>query len=369
MGGGVERVMIRLSEELLIRGYDVDMVVMSSSGRMRDLIKDRVNVIVLGTGFIAPATRKFLRYMKSYRPNFIISAQSTANVVSVLSNIFSGGHAKVLVSEHSAMNLILSPAPTLKGKVKQILAKASYRRADAIVTVSDGLASLLRRELRAGAGRVHTVYNAAWSPDILRQGSEEINHPWFGPAQPPVVLAVGALNEAKDFGTLVDAIAIVRRNRDVRLVILGEGPLRSRLESQIQRLKLRDAISLLGYVTNPFAFMARASVYALSSVHEGLPTVLIEAMACGIPIVSTDCPSGGTSEILSGGRYGLLVPVGDPIAMARAILHMLDHPTSGESLKARAREFSTEKAANEYLRCLGVSQSNGSGRLQASTVE
>ena len=178
-----------------------------------------------------------------------------------------------------------------------------------------------------------------------------MDHPWFAPGSPPVVLGIGRLTTQKDFPTLLKAFAQVRAVRKARLMILGEGRDRQALEVLARELGVASDVDLPGFVLNPFPYMVRASLLVLSSAWEGLPGVLIEAMACGCPVVSTDCPSG-PSEILDGGAYGPLVPVGDDGALAKAILSVLEMPPDPERLRARAALFSVERATDQYLQVL-----------------
>ena len=197
--------------------------------------------------------------------------------------------------------------------------------------------------IRPGQGR--TIYNPACAPNTDELAKIEPDHSWFSDGGPPVILGAGRLVPQKDFSTLIDAFRVIRASRPCRLVILGEGPLRSELEARIASLGLEDCVSLPGWVENPFAFMARAAVFVLSSRHEGLPTVLIEALACGCPAVSTDCPAG-PSEILE--DPALLAPVGDPEALAQVMLRALDRPADRAALRAGAARFSVERAIDGY---------------------
>ena len=180
---------------------------------------------------------------------------------------------------------------------------------------------------------------------------EPVAHAWLRPGEPPVVLGVGKLSPQKGFDVLLRAFARVRAERPARLVILGEGPQRRALERLARELGIADDVSLPGFVANPFAWMARCAVFALSSRWEGLPSVLIEALACGCAVVSTDCPSG-PAEILDGGAFGPLCPVGDAAALAGAILRVLEAPTAPARLRARAATFSVDAAADRYLEVL-----------------
>jgi glycosyltransferase involved in cell wall biosynthesis len=231
----------------------------------------------------------------------------------------------------------------------------TYRLADGIVAVSDGVADDLARQTGLPRARIVTVYNPVITPELAALASQPATHRWFLPAAPPVVLGVGSLSARKDYPTLVRAFARLRAERDCRLVILGEAA--SPKKTQEQRAELvalaaslgvADDVDVAGFVANPFAYMARASVFVLSSAFEGLPGALIQAMACGCPVVSTDCPSG-PAEILDGGRFGALVPVGDDHAMAAAIAAALERPIAAATLRERAAMFSVERAVDRYV--------------------
>ena len=234
------------------------------------------------------------------------------------------------------------------------LLRHAYPMADAIVAVSDGVADRLARKTGLPRAAIRTVYNPVVVPELPALAAEPVAHPWFRPGGPPVVLGVGRLVEQKDFPTLLRAFALVRQRRPARLVILGDGPAEARrdLEAVAAGLGCAEDLDLPGFVANPFAYMARASVFALSSLHEGLPGALIQALACGCPVVSTDCPSG-PSEILEHGRHGRLVPVGDHEALASAILACLDDPSGREERVARAAAFGLERAVDRYLALIG----------------
>ena len=207
--------------------------------------------------------------------------------------------------------------------------------------------------------------------ELIAGQSEPVDHPWFQPGTPPVIMSAGRLGRAKDHPTLIRAFARVRRARLARLVIFGQGTSDAKtarsvtaLQALAGELGVADDVALPGFVANPFAYMARAAVFALSSINEGLPGVLIQAMACGCPVVSTDCPSG-PAEILAGGRYGRLVPPGDDAALAAAILATLDAPPAAMSLRARAGFFSVERAVAQYERVM-LGASSPSQRPQAA---
>jgi glycosyltransferase involved in cell wall biosynthesis len=231
------------------------------------------------------------------------------------------------------------------------LAGRFYPWADAIIAVSDGVADDVARVTSLPRESITTIHNPVVTPELQEKMRAPLDHPWFAPGNPPVLLAVGRLVDQKDFPTLLKAFARVRAVRKARLIILGEGKERPELEALTGKLGVASDVDLPGFVLNPFPYMIRASALVLSSAWEGLPGVLIEAMACGCPVVSTDCPSG-PAEILNGGAYGPLVPVGDDAALAKAILSVLEAPPDSERLRAQAALFSVDRATDQYLQVL-----------------
>ena len=226
-------------------------------------------------------------------------------------------------------------------------ARRSFPGADAAVGVSRGVAAELKEAVGVPADRVHTIYNPVVSANPVRDADRPAGHPWLDEPGPQVVLAAGRLNKQKDFPTLLAAFAKLLVHRPARLIVLGKGRLRPMLTAQARELRIAEHVDFPGFVENPCAFMAKAGLFVLSSRHEGLPTVLIEAMACGCPVVSTDCPFG-PDEILEDGRWGELVPVGDPVSLAKAMKRTLDMPPGRGALRKRAAFFSMERAVGRY---------------------
>jgi glycosyltransferase involved in cell wall biosynthesis len=227
----------------------------------------------------------------------------------------------------------------------------TYPKADAIVAVSTGVAEDFYQETQLPLQAIKVIYNPVVTPELLQKKQEALNHPWFKKNQPPVLLAVGRLCEQKDFTTLINAFAIIRKKSECRLIILGEGEQRKQLETLVDHLQLNDDIQMPGFVKNPYAYMVQADIFVLSSAWEGLVTVLIEALACGTPVVSTDCPSG-SSEILEAGKYGRLVPVGDTQALAEAVITTMEENVDPNRLIARANDFTQETSVTQYLAVL-----------------
>jgi glycosyltransferase involved in cell wall biosynthesis len=234
------------------------------------------------------------------------------------------------------------------GPLLRTLVRRTYANADAVVANSQGVADDLARSARVPPERITVIHNPIDAAAIRERAREPVEHPWVAPGAPPLVLAVGKLKLQKDFPTLLRAFVRVRAERPAHLVILGEGEERDDLERLAHELGVAADTALPGFVTNPFAWMARAAVFAHSSAWEGFSNVLCEALACGCPVVSTDSP-GGSSEILDHGATGPLVPVGDDRALADAILALLSDPPDPERLRARVARFSVDAAVDRYL--------------------
>jgi glycosyltransferase involved in cell wall biosynthesis len=257
-------------------------------------------------------------YLRRERPDALLSTLDYANVVAIWARLIAGAPSRMAVNEQNTISVSSQNSTQWRQRVLPRLAKYFYPLAGYIIGNSQGVAEDLRQVTGLPATRIQLIYNPVVTPELGELKKADLQHPWFGSGQPPVILAVGRLKPQKDFSTLIHAFAKVRKNRLCRLLILGEGPERGALEALIRELGLEQDVELPGFLENPCAYMSRASLFVLSSRWEGLPTVLIEALYCGVPIVSTDCPSG-PREILAGGQYGSLVPVQDVPALAEAI--------------------------------------------------
>ena len=235
-------------------------------------------------------------------------------------------------------------------RVKQRWRRLSPHAAH-FVGISHGVSESIAAATGVPNEKITTIYNPVVPPDLQARMAEPAPHPWLEDGGAPVILAAGRLDGVKDYSTMIKAFALLARRRPCRLLILGEGPMRERLENLVHELDLDDRVALPGWVANPYAFMSRASLFVLSSIHEGLSMVLVEAMACGCPCVSTDCPTG-PGEILRDGETGALVPVGDEAALAEAMERALDQPTDASILRRRADDFSVESAVEAYEKLL-----------------
>lgn len=348
--GGAERVMVMLVNGFAERGYLVDLVLVSNEGPFRKEIAAAVNVVDLKARGVIASLPALIRYLRSHRPVVLISAAEHSNVVAVLARQLSSVHMRVVVCQHSNLSMCIANAKLLRDRLLGLFIRYAYPRANGIVAVSGGVADDLARSIGLPFSSVKVVYNPVVNHTLYASSLKYPEHPWLRQKESPLILAVGRLTAPKDFPTLLQAFARLRRIRAVRLLILGEGELRPQLTALVADLGLQNDVDLPGFTDNPFAVMRHASLFVLSSAWEGLPTVLIEAMACGTKVVSTDCPSG-PSEILEGGRWGRLVPVGDVEALAAAMGAALDDKNPPD-VASRAAEFNVDAAVDGYLRVM-----------------
>jgi len=384
-GGGAERSMLNLAKGFLAKGRKVELVLCQAKGAYLDNIPAGATMIELpATGnlrarWIAASgnlgdffvllrpvllakkvspevtrIRSLQRYMEDSQPDIILCALPYANLSAIWAKQLSGSGVPVVVSERIALSTYCAaPSNFRKWKWRYLpdLVRRGYPKADCVIAVSADVANDLITTIGLPRGSVTAVHNPVVDDTLRAHAQLALEHPWFLPGAAPVILAAGRLTEQKDFATLIRAFAEVRANREARLVILGEGRLREELEQLACNLGIQADVYMPGFVENPFQYMARASALVLSSEYEGLPGVLIQAMACGCPVISTDCP-GGSREILEDGRCGTLVSIGNAGEMKKAILAELDSPTPKEILIGRAEDFSVDRAVSNYLTLL-----------------
>lgn len=344
-GGGAQRVIVNLVQGMAERGIRVDVVLASATGVFLNQLPSGVRVVDLGANRLIKSLAPLAGYLRRERPRVLVSSMSHANLIALWAGRLAGSRTPVMVTVHNTMSE--STRGRLGGVLEPKLLRLFYPWAASIVAVSRGAADDLARTTGLPRDRVQVVYNPVITPAVMATARRVPDHPWFAPGEPPVVLGVGRLTPQKDFPTLLRAFADVRRRRAVRLMILGEGEERPRLEALADELGIRADLGLPGFRDDAMAYMARSALFVLSSVFEGLPTVLIEALASGTRVVSTDCPSG-PREILQDGRLGALVPVGDHRALAEAMLATLALPTEQVSSETLA-PFTREAAVDNYL--------------------
>ena len=374
--------MLHLAEAFTGKGHKVDLVLCQLKGPYANRIPANVNVIELrrtGIGFnrlrvlrtnpealrslclpilLALKPPKTIRYIDSLaaylhkeQPEALLSGKTPANLVAIWAKRLAKTNTRIVLSERTHLSTGTQQSPKWRWRFMAPLIKEVYPQAERIVAVSRGVADDLATSTGLPRETIGTIYNPILTTEIAEKSQTPPSHPWLPSTTLPVILGVGRLVPQKDFSTLLKAFAHVQKKYPSRLLILGEGRERAKLQALTFKLGIEEVVSLPGFAPNPYAFMSRASVFVLSSAWEGLPNALIEALACGCPVVSTNCPSG-PQEILDHGAFGPLVPVGDDQALAEAIIQTLEHPPNTDRLQSRAADFDIHTIAEQYLQAL-----------------
>ena len=351
--GGVERMMTLLARGIAERGHPVDLLVIKGHGE-HFAVPAGVRVIHSGARHTWQAIPFLLCYLRRTPPRALLAAKDRANRVAILARRLAGRSDIPLV-----IRLGTHLEQSMKGKHplrlwwQQRQMARSYRHADRVVAVSEGVAADTRHLTGLTADRVRVIRNPTLFPEISERAAEPASHPWLDDPALPVIVGIGRLTRQKDFSTLIRAFARLRATHPSRLLIFGEGKDRPQLQALISELGLTEWVDLPGFTANPYAALARARLFVLSSAWEGSPNVLVEAMGLGTPVVATDCESG-PREILAGGRHGPLVPVGDAERLAEAMATVLDQPPPAAQLQQAVAEYSLALSTLRYLQALGV---------------
>lgn len=317
-GGGAERIVLNLAAGFSARGYAVDLVLAKATGEYIDQVPPGVRIVDLGASRPLTAVPALVRYLRSARPRALLATIVHANLAALWALRLSGVATRCVVREASTLSVDLVHTSALNRFLLPRLIARDFLRAEGIVAPSRGVADDLARVTGLPRTAIRVIYNPVVSEALLERSRQPVDHRWLRGDGVPVIVGMGRLTQQKDFGTLIRAFARVRKQLRSRLLILGEGEDRSALQALSCSLGVADDVELAGFVANPYAYLSRAALFVLSSRWEGLPGALIEALACGAKVVSTDCPSG-PREILDDGAYGQLVPIEDDGALAEAM--------------------------------------------------
>lgn len=350
-GGGAERVGLNLANNFVARGYRVDVVLLQAAGDLIPLLDPYVRVIDLGVDRLRGLLFPLMRYLREAKPCALLASIWPITVIAAAACRLSGRDPRLVVVEHTDWSSSLERGgPTRRLAMKCTMA-IGFRSADGVVTVSDGASDVLARIACFPRSRITTIHNPIVGGAESCFASPVEVAPRWSKGSHSKIIAVGSLKAVKDYPTLLRAFDILRRETDARLLILGEGVERQPLEKLVVDLGLGEHVTMPGFAVATEPFFRAADLHVLSSTAEGFGNVLVEAMAQGTPVVSTDCPSG-PREILMDGIYGPLVPVGDVDRLADAMLESLRSPKDCAVLQARAEHFSVDRAAESYLSLL-----------------
>ncbi len=345
--GGVERAMLNLARGLATLGLPVELVIFDARGAFVEFIPPDVDLVDLKSTRVLYGLPALVSYLRRARPTAMISAMDHVNAACILAKRLSGLNCRSYPTVHKIFGRPSTGGSFFTGRLERILARELYPRADKVVAVSQAVERSLRSVLGLPEGDIVVIPNPVVDDRIERLAKAKADHEWLNLQNEEVILGMGRLVSHKDFATLIQAFGLLLEKRQARLLILGEGPSRSGLEALVRGRDLADRVSLPGFVPNPYAYLARARLFAQSSISESFGISLVEAMALGLPVVST--MSGGPEEILAGGRFGKLVGVQDIEGFATAMLTTLQEPPSMADLRNRAQRYSVERVAREYM--------------------
>lgn len=344
--GGAERVVVNLANALVARGVAVDLVLVSGTGSLLPIVAPGVRLLDLKVARFRSTFLPLTRYLRKERPDALLACMWPLTSIALWARAVARVPTRVVVAEHTTWSPAAAELPAVSRWAVRAAMYSSFPHADGIVAVSQGAADDLARFAGIDRAKVEAIYNPVVGTEPPPDGGRRDPAEWWsGPHRR--ILAVGTLKSIKDYRTLITAFATVRRSVDARLLILGEGECRPQLEAHARDQGVAPDVLMPGFVHDPWPYYRRADLHVLSSIAEGLPTVLIEALAAGTPIVSTDCPSG-PREILCDGKFGALVPVGNPAALAAAIVRALATEHDRAALKQRANAFGIERAVDLY---------------------
>jgi glycosyltransferase involved in cell wall biosynthesis len=349
--GGVERQSLVLARELQARGADIALVVHQMRGELIPLLPEGIPVVNLrGTRTLHDVFR-LRQYLLDHKPDVLLANVDHNNIAAALAKGLTGGDTKLVICQHNPISAGFHATVNWKHRVVPLCYRALGSAVDHVVAVSNGIAGEMEQSAGFPADKVSTIFNAVIGDDFDERASETINHPWLMDKDVPVFVNAGRLVEMKDHRNLLHAFALYRQRRSGRLIILGVGPMRDELIQLTHVLGIAEYVDFAGFIENPLPFMRMADAFVLSSRSEGFGNVLVEAMGCGTPVISTDCPHG-PADILSEGEYGVLVPPQDHDALAIGLDQILDQRAlwPAERLRTRAAAFSYERCADSYLR-------------------
>lgn len=350
-GGGTQQAQILIARGLHNLGEPVQLVVGRKVGGLSETIPKEIEIVNLGGLSDLSLIFSLVGYLKREEPRAIICALNQANLLGLLAKRLSRAETRLVMVVQNHFGAKWKHQFTPTAPLRKWIFRHMYTRADAVVAVAEQLRGYLIAELGLSEQHVHAIPNPVDEHEVRMNAKKAVGHPWLqANHEVPVIITVGRLDYQKDHKALIRAFELVLKKERARLIIVGEGPLRAKLERFIRALGLEDYVDLVGFQSNPHAWMAKASLFVLSSRWEGYPLVLLEACALGLPVVSTDCNSG-PAELLADGRFGKLVTCGDVPQLAHAILEALAESSKRVDLVDRASEFSLESVARRYTEC------------------
>jgi glycosyltransferase involved in cell wall biosynthesis len=346
-GGGAERAIVAVANHVAALGVTVDLVLGEAVGPYLTEVSPKVQLVNLSSRDKLRVLLSLMRYLRQHRPSVVMSSMDLPNIQMILAAKLTGFEGRTVISQRATIAPVYAEVGVMRRLVYGLWIRCIYRMAEVIISNSRAAAAELVRSFGIPHNQIVTINNQVDIDRLTRLSTEDLSDVWLTQRKAPLIISVGSLTPRKDMESLIRVMVIVRDTCEARLVILGEGSQRQRIEQLVTELDLSTCVYMPGFDVNPYKWMRRADVVVSASQAEGFPNIVAEALALGKRIVATDCP-GDTSELLENGRWGRLVPVGDPASMASAILASLDDPNPPDG-RIRAADFTPEKTTRAYL--------------------
>ncbi|MBW9257354.1 MAG: glycosyltransferase [Candidatus Thiodiazotropha sp. (ex. Lucinisca nassula)] len=353
--GGVERMMVNIARGLSLIGVKVDFIIKNSNAPYLHLLPERVRVIKFPVAKQSDSLPRLLDYLQQNDPDILLTAKTRDDEIAMQARQRQNGKTRFYLRPGTA--LVSRMEARGMGRLRRWLKTRNlvklFNQTDGVVAVSQGVANEVMALSGIPADRINVIKNPTITPELYELSQAELPDPWLAEDQPPVILGIGGLRRQKDFPTLLRAFAQLRRQQPCRLMILGQGNKEAQLKQLAGELAIEEDFRLVGFVDNPYVYLKHAGLFVLSSLWEGSPNVLTEALALGTPSVSTDCPSG-PFEITRAGEVVPLVEVGDVDGLAKAMLQTLNEPLDPKKLQSAVSEYTLERSARSYLAAFGL---------------
>lgn len=345
--GGVQRIMVHIANYFANNGYETTLLLGEAKGPYLSLLDPKVEVLSINSTNRFLLLKYLISVLRFKNPHILFTGVPSFNIMAIIAKYIAGVKTKVVISERSNTFKEFARSTNFFYRLSFLLIPILYRFSDAIVAVSLGVAKDLSRFSFISENRINTIYNPAFNKEIQIEAKKSVEESWLNDKACPVIIGVGRLSAQKDFGMLIDAFYGIYKERQLKLIIVGDGPMHNSLQKKIDEYDLNDSIKLAGFQKNPISWISKSDVFVLSSQWEGFGNILVEALAAGTTIVSTDCKSG-PSEILKDGQLGYLVPVSDAEALSKKIIYALDNPFPKDLLVEAAQEFDENIIMKKY---------------------
>lgn len=347
-GGGAERLHVHLAKHWHAQGHKVDFVLMQRRGELLNLLPASIGIFDLGVDRIRQVALPFATHLRKAKPDIVIAAMWPLTSIAVLSWMLAGKAGRLYLSDHNHLSMSCVHELNTPAWFLGAIMRFTYPAASGVIAVSEGVKKDMCKLGGFDDALVRVIYNPTALGVSPHRESLAVSQQLWGTGFDHHLLSAGTLKAQKDHATLIRAFALLPTSLNVKLTILGEGPLRLELEALVVQLGLQDRVAMPGFAVDPYPWFRSADLFVLSSQWEGFGNVIVEALECGVPVVCTDCPSG-PAEILENGRYGRLVPTQDPSALASAIAQSFAEPIDRENLMNRAKDFTVSGIAEKYL--------------------